>query len=63
MALEGEGANEEEIDNLEDEQLLIRDNEFTKEDWERLIEYYSFSARAKCEYTRMMNEKFPPDEQ
>lgn len=59
-ALEDEGASEEEIDKLEDEQLAIRNNEFTKEDWERLIEKYSFSGRAKYEYTRMMNEKFPP---
>lgn len=37
------------------------DNNFTKSDWEELIG--QSLGRAKYEYTRMMNEKFPPDEQ
>lgn len=36
----------------------FRDNNFTKADWEELIG--QSSGRAKYEYTRMMNEKFPP---
>ena len=35
----------------------IRDT-FSKEDWEELIK--QSTGRAKYEYTRMMNEKFPP---
>lgn len=58
-ALEDEGASEEEIDKLEEEQISIRNNEFTKEDWDKLIEYSKCSKRAVYEYTRMMNEKFP----
>lgn len=37
--------------------LAIRDT-FEKEDWEELIG--QSTGRAKYEYTRMMNEKFPP---
>lgn len=33
---------------------------FTKADWEELISHES--GKAKYEHTRMMNEKFPPDE-
>lgn len=50
----------DEADKLEDEQLSVRDNEFTKEDWLRLIEDARGSKKAVYEYTRMMNEKFPP---
>lgn len=53
----------DEADKLESEQLSVRNNEFTKEDWLRLIEDASGSKKAVYEYTRMMNEKFPPDEQ
>lgn len=38
--------------------LAIRDT-FEKEDWEELIE--QSTGRAKYEYTRMMNERFPND--
>ena len=37
----------------------FRDNNFTKADWEELIG--QSSGRAKYEYTRMMNECFPND--
>jgi hypothetical protein len=37
--------------------LALRDT-FEKSDWEELIG--QSSGRAKYEYTRMMNEKFPP---
>lgn len=53
----------DETDKLESEQLSVRNNEFTKEDWLRLIEDARGSKNAVYEYTRMMNEKFPPDEQ
>ena len=53
----------DEADKLESEQLSVRNNEFTKEDWLRLIKDASGSKKAVYEYTRMMNEKFPPDEQ
>lgn len=53
----------DEADKLESEQLSVRNNEFTKEDWLRLIEDARGSKNAVYEYTRMMNEKFPPDEQ
>lgn len=36
----------------------IRNNEFTKEDWLQLI-YDAPTGRARYEYTRMMNERFP----
>lgn len=60
-ALEDAGVGEDEIGKLEDEQLSIRNNEFAKEDWEKLIEYSKCSKCAVYEYTRMMREKFPQD--
>lgn len=51
----------DESEKLEDEQLAIRNNEFTKEDWLRLIDDTKGSKRAVYEYTRMMNERFPND--
>ena len=36
----------------------IRNNEFTKEDWLKLLSE-RLSPRARYEYTRMMNERFP----
>ena len=59
-ALQDEGKWDE-ADKLEDEQLAIRNNEFTKEDWLRLIDDAKGSKRAVFEYTRMMNERFPND--
>lgn len=53
----------EEADKLEDEQIAIRDNEFTRQDWERLIDYFKDNKRAKFEYTKMMNEKFPEEDE
>ena len=50
----------DEADKLEDEQLSVRNNEFTKEDWLRLIEDARGSKKAVYEYTRMMNEKLSP---
>jgi hypothetical protein len=38
-------------------QQKIRNENFTKEDWEKLIA--QSTGRAKYEYTRMMKEKFP----
>lgn len=48
---------EEEHKTLGKELVEYRDNNFTKEDWEELIN--QSSGRAKYEYTRMMNAKFP----
>ena len=53
----------EEADKLEDEQIAIRDNEFTRQDWERLIDYFKDNKRAKSEYTKMMNAKFPEEDE
>ena len=40
-----------------DRAIEIRNNKFTKSDWEELIA--QSHGRAKYEYTKMMNEKFP----
>lgn len=48
-----------EADKLEYEQLAIRNNEFTKDDWLRLIDDAKGSKRAVFEYTRMMKDRFP----
>ena len=53
----------DEADKLEDEQLAIRNNEFTRKDWERLIDEAKFDKRAVFEYTRMMNAKFPAEDE
>jgi len=53
----------DEADKLEDEQLAIRNNEFTRKGWERLIDDAKFDKRAKFEYTRMMNAKFPEEDE
>lgn len=53
----------DEADKLEDEQLAIRNNEFTRQDWERLIDEAKFDKRAVFEYTRMMNAKFPEEDE
>ena len=53
----------DEADKLEDEQLAIRNNEFTRKDWERLIDEAKFDKRAVFEYTRMMNAKFPEEDE
>lgn len=50
--------NDEEYDSFGKALVDFRDNNFTKSDWEELIG--QSSGRAKYEYTRMMNEKFPP---
>ena len=39
----------------------IRNNEFTKEDWLKLLGE-RLRPRARYEYTRMMNERFPETE-
>ena len=52
-----------EAGKLEDEQLAIRNNEFTRKDWERLIDEAKFDKRAVFEYTRMMNAKFPEEDE
>lgn len=57
-ALQDEGKWDE-AEKLEDEQLAIRNNEFTKEDWLCLIDDAKGSKRAVFEYTRMMKERFP----
>lgn len=44
---------------LGDALVALRET-FTKADWEELISHES--GKAKYEHTRMMNEKFPPDE-
>ena len=49
----------DEADKLEDEQISVRDNEFTREDWLRLIDDAKGSKKAVYEYTHMMNKKFP----
>ena len=49
--------NQEEYDSLGDCVVEYRDGHFTKEDWQKLIE--QSHGRAKYEYTRMMNERFP----
>lgn len=46
----------DEADKLESEQLSVRNNEFTKEDWLRLIEDARGSKNAVYEYTRMMTK-------
>ena len=38
--------------------VAFRNNKFTKEDWLQLIKDAG-SGRARYEYTRMMNERFP----
>ena len=38
--------------------VAFRNNKFTKEDWLQLIKDAP-SGRARYEYTRMMNERFP----
>ena len=38
-------------------QQKLRNEKFSKQDWEKLIA--QSTGRAKYEYTRMMNEKFP----
>ena len=48
---------EEECDHLMDIGIKYRDK-FTKEDWLQLIKDAG-SGRARYEYTRMMNERFP----
>jgi len=53
----------DEAKKLEDEQLAIRNNEFTRKDWERLIDDAKFDKRAKFEYTKMMNAKFPEEDE
>ncbi len=47
----------EECDRLMDIGIKYRDK-FTKEDWLQLIKDAG-SGRARYEYTRMMNERFP----
>ena len=42
---------------LAEEGLSWRNKHFTKSDWEELIA--QSSGRAKYEYTRMMNKRFP----
>lgn len=59
-ALQDEGKWNE-AEKLENEQLAIRNNEFTKEDWLCLIDDAKGSNRAVFEYTRMMKERFPDD--
>lgn len=51
--------NWELYDKLGDALVALRET-FTKADWEELISHES--GKAKYEHTRMMNEKFPPDE-
>jgi len=57
-ALQDEGKWDE-AGKLEDEQLVIRNYEFTKEDWLCLIDDAKGSKRAVFEYARMMKERFP----
>jgi hypothetical protein len=49
--------NYDEYKKLVAKGLKFRNENFTKEDWEKLIA--QSTGRAKYEYTRMMKEKFP----
>lgn len=49
--------DEQEIEKLEDEGIKLRNENFTKSDWEELIA--QSYGRAKYEYTKLMKEKFP----
>ena len=51
----------EEANRIEDLQIKMRNTLFTKEDWLQLIKDAP-SGRARYEYTRMMNERFPETE-
>ena len=55
--LEEDGLSEE-ANRIEDLQIKMRNTLFTKEDWLQLIKDAG-SGRARYEYTRMMNERFP----
>lgn len=50
--------NDELAEKYMDKAIEIRNNSFTKEDWERLIKE-TINGRAKYEDTKMMKEKFP----
>lgn len=50
--------NENVYDKEEDKLIEFRDTNFLKADWEQLIAN-ACSGRAKYEYTKLMNEKFP----
>ena len=54
--------NKNDFDNanlIAKKQQKLRNEKFTKQDWEQLIS--QSTGRAKYEYTRLMNEKFPED--
>ena len=51
-------SNDEEYSALVDVAVDIRNKEFTKEDWKQLIANTN-NGRAKFEYAKMMNAKFP----
>ncbi len=56
--------NKNDFDNanlIARKQQKLRNENFTKQDWEQLIA--QSTGRAKYEYTRMMNEKFPETKQ
>ena len=52
-----EAQTDEEYDSLGKALVKFRDENFTRDDWNALIN--QSSGRAKFEYTRMMNENFP----
>ena len=52
-----EAQTDEEYDSLGKALVKFRDENFTCDDWNALIN--QSSGRAKFEYTRMMNENFP----
>ncbi len=49
----------EEAEKMTDKQIFLRNENFTKEDWLKLIEDAKGSKRAVFEYTLMMKERFP----
>lgn len=55
-----EAQTDEEYDSLGKELVGFRDNNFTREDWDELIN--QSSGRARFEYKRMKNAKFPQTE-
>ena len=65
LQLKEKSAAEDAIDNDElaekymDEAIELRNNYFTKSDWEELIA--QSYGRAKYEYTRLMKQRFPED--
>ena len=56
-----EAKTDEEYDSLGKELVKFRDENFTRDDWNELIN--QSSGRARFEYKRMKNAKFPEREE